>query len=867
MILSKLKLKWLFKNRLMKKLQLLPIFFCLLTTVFGQKNAIEGSITDSLNTPLVGASVMLLQAKDSVLTAFSITNKEGLFQLNKLSPDDYILQVSYLGYANVSQPISLAPQSEITNIGTIVLTPESALLDIVEIKSEHLPIKLKNDTVEYNAAAFQTRPNADVEALLKKLPGVEVARDGSIKAQGETVQKVLVDGKEFFGNDPKIATKNLPADAVDKVQVFDKKSDIAEFSGIDDGREAKTINLSLKEDKKNGYFGKLSGGYGTNDRYEGKFNINRFGRKIQASGIGMFNNTNQQGFSINDYINMMGGLNNLLAGGSGSIELNLDSEEIGLPLDGGQKNNGFTNTSAGGINLNWEMNDRTKLSANYFYNHIKKDIDRQEFRQSILGSQIFTTDKNARTIRTTQGHRLNLFLASKIDSFQTIKWRSVIGYNNRLINNNSFSQNFNTNEQLENTGARNYTADGDNFLFNTNLTYLRKFRKRGRFFTSSIALEKRSINSDAALAAINRFFLNGMTLDSLQQENIQDREQNNYGLGLTYTEPLGKKKYLEINYNFQNHRNELIQNVYNIQERARQLDQPLSNHFQRDYLYHRWGLNYKWLQKKWHLTTGLAAQQSNLQGRLLLDNIQIQKSFFNILPKLNFDYDFKTTQSLQLNYSTSVQEPSLEQLQPIVDNSDPLNIYEGNPDLTREYLHNIRLNFNFFDQFNNISLFTNLTATFIDNPIINSREVDQLFRQKIRPVNYGQSKNFGAYFSYGMPIKFLKSRLNIHSSYDSSIGNYLVNHFVDRFSNQRISLDLSLSNKNTDILDLTIGAKCVKNKIQYQQETMQNQQYNQMVLYTDAALNIGKHFTISSTLDYTHYSATSFSAALNLPIW
>ena len=851
----------------MKSLKLLPLFLFFFIALNGQKGTLKGTVVDTLNEPLIGATVMILQAKDSVLTKFGITNKEGQFFLKRLSPDDYILQIAYLGYASISQPISFLNQLNVKDLGIIELLPESAVLDLVEVKADHIPIQFKKDTIEYNAIAFKTRPNAVVEDLLKKLPGVEVGRDGSIKAQGETVQNMLVDGKEFFGNDPKIATKNLPANAIDKVQVFDKKSDIAEFSGIDDGREAKTINLTLKEDKKKGYFGKVKGGYGTDQRYEGKFNVNRFGNNIQISGIGMLNNTNQQGFSINDYINMMGSLNNLLSGGSGSISFNLDSEELGLPLNGGQKNQGFTNTAAGGFNLNWEANKKTKLHTSYFYNKIKRDRKKTETRQSLLTDQSYNSDKDAHTIRENEGHRLNVNLDSKIDSFQTIKWRSSIGYNKNFGTNTSFSQTFNLAEQLENNSNRNYASDGDDFRLNSNFIYLRRFHKKGRFFTGNLAYDIRNKQQDSELKAINNFFGIEVFADSLNQTHEQENKQTNYGVGLSYTEPLGKRKYLEINYSYQNFGNRLIKDVFDKKENRLLVNEQLTNHFQRDYLYNRGGLNFKWNQKKWKLTAGINAQNSSLKGKLILEGIAIEKNFFNVLPKLNFDYDFKAARNLRFTYRTSVREPSLEQLQPIVDNSDPLNIYAGNPELVSEYLHDFRLNFHSFDQFSSISIFGNVNATFTKDKILNAREIDDLFRQTIQPVNFGNNFSLRSYLSFGAPIHFIKSRVNVNVENNYQSGNYLVNKVANNFNGVFTSLDISLSNKNTDIIDLSIGAKLTKNQVKYAVNNRLNQSYLNEIYYTDLAINIGKNWVISSTMDYTRYSAESFGSPIDLPIW
>lgn len=849
----------------MKSLRLLLYCFLISGSLQAQSISITGKVLDTLNTPLIGATVMLLQAQDSVLVKFGITDEVGYFKLEISSSQQFILQVSYLGYKNWSQPISAENQTSNVAVGNLKLYPESALLEAVEVKADHLPIHMKKDTIEYNAIAFQTKPNADVEALLKKLPGVEVDRNGAIKAQGETVQQVLVDGKSFFGNDPKIATKNLPADAVEKVQVFDKKSDIAEFSGIDDGRAAKTINLSLKEDKKQGYFGRVQGGYGNQQRYEGKFNINRFGNGIQFSSLGMFNNTNQQGFSINDYINMMGGLNNLLAGGGG--ELRLDSDDVGLPLDVGPNNQGFITTSAGGVNFNWEINNNAQLHSSYFYNGIERDFTIQEQTESLLGNQSFHSTSNYLSQQQNNGHGLNINLTSKLDSFQTIKWRTNIGFTKTNNQNHNSQQTYNTTNNLENASEQTISTYGKSIRWNSNVIYLRKFKKKGRFFTSNAAFEKRQQDQQRHLEALNSFFENLPFQDSLNQEQDRTNDQINYGIAITYTEPIGKAKYLETNYSFQNYSNDLNREVYDIQKDNRSLNTNLSNYFLRDYLYHRMGMNFKWAEKKWMLNMGIHAQNSILKGDLVSEAISIQNNFLNFLPNANFEYDFKATRSLNVSYRTKVREPSLEELQPIVDNSDPLNIYKGNPALRPEYTHVFSTNFNSFDQFSSISIFANLTAAFTNHKILHASFLDKQFRQSSQPVNFGNDSRLGAYLSFGAPLKLLKGRINLTTNWDAYQGYYLVNDFANQYHTNRWSGDLNYSNRNTDKIEVVLGYKWTGNWVQYKGESNQNQAYQQQIFYTDFTWNFTDSWTINTTIDYNKYSTISFGAPTSTAIW
>jgi hypothetical protein len=268
---------------------------------------------------------MLLSQKDSTLVNFGVSDKSGLFEIKNVSVGDYFLKVTFVGYATYQKRISAVGAGGDINVGSIKMIPQDRELEELVIKGEKAPVTVKRDTIEFNAGSFKVKANANVEDLLKKLPGVEVETDGTVRAQGEQVQRVMVDGREFFGRDPKLATRNLPADAVEKVQVFDKKSDQSIFTGIDDGQKEKTINLELKEEKRNGAFGNMMAGAGTDDRFQAKANINRFGKGKQLSFLGMGNNVNEQGFSFSDFLNFTGGSQQMMGGGGGGrVNIQLD---------------------------------------------------------------------------------------------------------------------------------------------------------------------------------------------------------------------------------------------------------------------------------------------------------------------------------------------------------------------------------------------------------------------------------------------------------------------------------------------------------------------------------------------------------------
>lgn len=861
-------------RKFMKKIFPTVLFFTLFSiTLFSQKSStIEGIVADSLSTPLMGATVVLLQAQDSVLSSFGITDLDGRFLMKKVPHGSYILQITYLGYANYSEAIELTAEKGDQDFGKVVLEPASANLDEILVKAEHIPMQIRNDTLEYNAAAFKTQPGSVVEDLLKKLPGVEVARDGSIKAQGETVESVMVDGKEFFGTDPKIATKNLPADIVDKVQVFDKKSDMAEFSGIDDGQEQKTINLSLKDGKKQGYFGNVTGGYGTMDRFESKFNVNRFSKNMQLSALGMGNNVNEQGFSINDYIQFMGGLQNMMSGGGGGgMSLSIGGNS-GVPL-GMSLNDGFVTSWAGGVNFNYDISDKTELQSSYFYNRLQTEREKTLNRVNLLDDRSFNSDEISDQNSRNTNHRLNLTLKHELDSMQNLVLRSNFGFNDATLKNLSSGNTFNSEGGLENTTFRDYFTNGNNFNANANLIYKRKFNKIGRFFSANASFGVRENELDASLNSINSFLPDDIVLgfsDSLFQRQAQLNDQMNYGIRVSYTEPLGKSKYLEVNYSHQNYENQLIKDFYDILDPATQQEvqnMNLSNHYNRDYIYDRAGMNLKINKKKYQISPGLSWQRSTLTGDLVSGDTTIERSFTRILPSLRTNFDFSAGKSLSFDYSTRIQEPSLEQLQPIIDNSDPLNIYIGNPDLKAEYANDFMLHLMSFDQFTFTSIFAAIRGTYTTDKITNSRSIDSLFRQTITPINVKNDFRVNGYLSFSTPLKFIKSKINLNTNVTYNRGILFVNDSKNNTDRYTTSVDLSIENRKKDVVDIVIGGIWSHNITKYSESTNLNQTFLNQTYYADFNLNLGEKWIINSTVDYNLYSNESFANEDDVAIW
>ncbi len=838
--------------------------------VKAQTFQIEGIIVDSTDTPLSGATAVLLQAEDSVMKHFSFTGKEGGYLMKGVVPGDYLLQVSYLGYLTYFKALTVN-QSE--KLPPITMTPQDQSLNEVIIEGERTPIFLKKDTIEYNAEAFKVQPNATVEDLLKRLPGVEVESDGSVKAQGETVQRVTVDGKEFFGNDPKLATQNLPADAIDKVQVFDRQSDLSQFTGVDDGNREKTINLELKEDRKNGLFGTITAGYGSQGRTENKASVNKFSKKTQLSFLGMYNNTNRQGFSFEDYIGFQGGIGSFSrAGGGRSIRIG-GNNSTGLPI-GEDLSNGFVTTGATGLNWNQDFSKKTRLSLSYFYNNVERDVASELVRQNFLETGNFSYDEVSDRLNNNQNHRTNLRLTHKIDSTQEIILSGNVGFTDGDSRSGTSSRTLSAEGEVENTSEIRNENEGQRWSGSGELSYRKKFSKPGRNLV--LSANASLVDNDRILDVFNEneFYEAGAPDSTLlqQQDQIQQTDQFNYQTSISYTEPLGNRTYLELNLSQRNYNNQVEQEVFDL------LDDPangqlsifnprLSNAYESDYNYQQAGLNYRIVRNKVNYTLGLSGQRSRLTGELPLLNSDIDNEYYFLLPSAQVRIDMGTAKNLFLNYRTRVNEPSIEQLQPVVDNTDPLNLYIGNPDLDPAYTHTLTGRFLSFSQFNFTSLFAFFRLSYTVNSIINTTSINEQFIRTTRPVNVDNTFSANTFASYSTPIKSLKIniRLNTNLTYNRDI--QFLNDRETPTNRFIMAGGIRLDNRKKDVLDIAIGTNISQTLTTYDDAETADQSFLSQRYYAELGLFLGKKWRLGSEINYSLYEGDGFGEQEAIPIW
>ncbi len=846
---------------------------------FAQKNEIQGIVTDANGEALELVNAILSLESDSSFVGFAITNPKGKFLIADIDTGKYILNLSFLGYADINETIHFRESEEKRDLGSVILQESQSVLEEVDIAARRVPIRIKQDTIEYNADAFKTQANDNVEELLKKLPGIEVDSDGGIQAQGEDVQKVLVDGKEFFGNDPTVATKNLPADAVKNVQVFDKKSKKAEFSGIDDGERTKTINLSLKDDKKNGVFGNMSGSGGLrstesdpdnfdfSDRmYAAKANLNRFDSKSQLSLIGMLNNTNEKGFSFNEYIDFMGGFSRLMDD-NGRISMNDSS----VPISN-RPGSGFIETAAIGLNYNYELGKNSDLNFNYFFSDITSSNYSTLLKEYLTASRGFDEARVTTNRDQSVNHKASIVYDQELDSMQNISLEFSAAWNDGESNTISSTDNTDDAKNLVSGSEVNNSSVGDQLSINAAFDYRRKFKKKGRFLTLDVDYSSRNNGQDASLLSNNFVAPDlGELVDTvIRQNQLQDSDQKNYSLGFSYTEPIGKRRYLELVASSRNYDNDVLKEFYDLfpdLEPSRVLNQELSNLFRQDYNYNMAGLNIKWNFKKASLTMGAAAQRSTLKGELDAGQIFAARNFDFILPSAYYRLQISQSRGFSVNYRTSVNEPNITQLSPILDNSNPLRVYQGNPDLQPEYTHALTARYNSFSQLSNISFFTSLSLRYTTDNITNDVDIDRFGVQSTTPVNLGDGLRLNQYASLSLPLKWIKKDFRINNRFSWNDNPSLINGIENRTDRYSNTARVSLRNWNQDIVSIEVGGRLTWNQTQYSSNPERNQSFTTGGYFGELSVDFAQRWTFETDFDTNIYSAESFGDQASVTIW
>ncbi len=850
----------------------LGLLFLSITIASAQKSGLtlKGRLADSLQKQRVSeATVSLVKSSDSSLVGFTRTDSVGRFSFHNLNPGKYRLSASQVNFHPQWVNVEIAGDLDLGS----VLMKDKSIMEEVTVKAQRPPVVVNGDTLEFNAESFKTKPNAVVEDMLKKMPGVEVEKDGSIKVNGKRISRVLVNGRDFFNGDPKMATRNLSADAIDKVQVFEKPSDQSEFTGIDDGNKTPTINLKLKKDKKNAAFGKASLAAGTKDRYDGQFNINKFNGDQQLSAIGMANNTNRQGFSIMDMLNFSGQSRKMMSGGGARIVINNENDdEFGLPVAGINNRQGITQTIAGGLNYNDVWKKKTDVNASYFYNNLTLDNTRNTTRQNILPGNEFTYLQNSSTRNKTSSNRFNFSVDHKIDSFNSIKLSSVFGYQNGNNEKKNDYQSLVPGDKMLNNGFSNTRNSTEGYVTSQELLYRHKFGKKGRTLSLTGNMQYNDSRGRGAQNAINNFYNNGNIdrRDTLDQQTTLNSLTQSYGVNASYTEPLSKRSLLEFRGFYNTSMGSLNRKTYDynkVSDKHDRLNKTLSNAFENTYNYMGGGVSVRAQQKKYGYSVGANLQYAELNSHLKDSAFRVKQHFTNLLPIANFNYNFSRTKTLRLDYSTSTSQPTAKQLQPVQDISDPLNVIAGNPELKQSYTHTASLQF--FNaipaQQKNLFVFLNYTA--LTNAIVYSDQITASGARTSMPVNANGVYSLNANVDRGFRIKKLNTRVDVglNAGYNQSVN--FINNAKNKTRTLSVMPRINAGYSYKELLELNIGARVSYNNARYSLQPSLNNNYWRQVYEMDATLNLPAGITVGTEFSYNTYTGRSNGYNTRIALW
>lgn len=863
----------------MRKVYLLLALLICTMAAFAQRNGtIKGIAFDSISKqPVPMATITVLEKKDSSLVTFSMTDAQGRFELKGIPNGEYRLLITHVNYHSSNTFFSISDENKHKDFGQVPMADAAKVLAEVVVGNEAPPVTMVGDTVQYNAGSFRVQPNANVEQLLKKLPGVKVDKDGNITAQGERVNRVLVDGKEFFGNDPKIATKNLPADAVDKVQVYDKQSDQAQLTGFDDGNYEKTINLKLKKDKKKGVFGKVMAGAGDKERYEGRFNVNSFKGARQLSAIGLGNNTNAEGFSFMDILNFTGAMNQMRqGGGGGNVNISISSEDaMAMGMNPGGRNAGINTAWAGGLNYNNIIGTKHDFQSNYFFNRFNPEMRSRVFRQNFTGAGSNFYNQQSYSDNLSNSHRLNLNDLFQIDSFHSIRINPSFSY--QKSTNRSQTQ-YNTMAEdgsMINEGFSNNLSNSEGFNFNNNLVFRKKFRRPGRTFSLSLTTTLNESEGDGSLESIINFYSGGTISkrDTLNQVSETAGDLRGYNARAVYTEPLWKKSLLEISAGRSHTRNTSQKNTWDFNKQSGKFDrlnEQLSNDFENVYGYTTAGTRIRKQGKKYNYSLGLSWQKAELEGKIIMgikDSI-LNQDFNNLLPNASFKYNFSRFRSFSLNYSTNTTQPTLSQLQPVPDNSNPLFIREGNPDLKQEYTHALRGNLNLVSPYKNKNLFLFFTAMLTNNKIVNNDTLDlSTGKVRTRPVNVDGVYNLNGNISYSTPLRFMKASLELSNVVRYNRGKQFINEQENDIRTFSMGPNIRLDINATDKLSFSLATEYSINNTRYSLQSALNNKYFAQEYFGSVDWQLPKNFFFSTEFTYTINNRRAEGFNARIPIW
>ncbi len=733
------------------------------------------------NLPIEGVNVQLTSVADTTVTRGTATSPSGAFTVRGASTGEWRLRVSFVGFERIERIIRIGNSN--LDLGTLRLEDDVAFLDEVRVEAVQERVTVRGDTTSYNAAAFQVNPDASTEDLIAKLPGVTV-ENGEVQAQGRAVQKVLVDGREFFGDDPSAALRNLPAEVVDRIEIFERQSDQARFTGFNDGNEQMTINVVTREGRSNGQFGKVYAGGGTVERYQSGGSVNVFDGNERITLLGLTNNINIQNFSRGDL------------------------SEVGRGRDFRSGSNaGINRTHAFGVNYANEWNDKTELTASYFLNRSLNETDTAIDREYILGDDTWT-ESSIDTGSETR-HRLSARLEHEMNDRHSLIVSPRLSFNSDATTSDDVA--FGT---LAGPTTNAREDDSRSLDASTWLLWRMRFDKRGRTLSANANANVDNRRSNGTLLA-------STSAELIDQINEREQDGRSISARISFTEPLGEDGQLQLSWNPSVSRGQSDRATYNMDPVTAAYtlaDVSLTGDFETETLRQRGGIGYRLNKEKVRIRLEMDLESEHLTGTQVLPvAAHVDRRFSSVEPSAELRYRFSSSNELRLQYRANTSTPGVGQLQDVIDNTNPLSMSSGNPDLEQSFSHDFSVRHrrtsedrgNVFVASASYEINTNAigresftaqTDTELAPGVILARG-----GRFSRPVNVGESSAARGYLSVGRPVGFLSSNMNLNARYSRSSTPALLDGVIARTVAQTVSGGVRLGSNVSARVDFSVS--------------------------------------------------------------
>lgn len=828
-------------------------FLVLSNKTQGQTSGIKAIVTDEQKIPLEMVSVAILSSKDSTFLSYTSTDLKGFFHLKEVPRDTVLLQLNLLGFVPYSKKIIY--NNSLIDLQTIELKEDVSSLDEIVIAAV-VPVQIKKDTVSYNANSFKVNHDDNIEGLLGKLPGMDI-EDGKIISQGNTVTKIMIDGKEFFGGDPSIVLKNISADAIAKVEVIDKKSDEAELTGVSDGNKQIVINFTLKKTKKNRGFGKVSAGLGLDNRYFGNLNYNQFNSKTQLSVIGKFNNINITGSNIQGFLENADGVADE-SDDDANENFNIKQKSL----------SGFLETKVTGLHYGKELKKRESLNADYFYNASENSGLSETNRINFTNNNNFNFESKNDYFNTTNNHNFNFNYENKVNKTYTIKLRGRFYTDDRTYNLDR--KGIYENENKEIVTENNQLSNNITFkkYGNLNFNLYKRLLKKGRSFNTGFnwVVNNYDRENDQHTFITRNINTNNPTDQQILALRDEKSTSNNFNLRFKYTEPLGGNHYLnaEVNASF-----------YDVNQSTNQSRTTIINSTEEDFIMFDYTFfqNIMWSKlfhsyntAKINVSTTLELYNLRREFGQIVDQIYVKEQLY-LTPSFFFQYKPNRREKFRFTYRRAIRAPRPQETNPFVNDLSPYFIRTGNVNLQPEKVHSFVSFYNVNSANSSLNFNTRIQYNYSTDAIIRSYTIDDNYIRTSSFQNNGERHRLNAQVRFSNKINKLGLRFSVNNRLFYNAVNSIVNFNLNKIESEDLSTNFVIQNAKKRKIDLKAGVFYGVNNTSFSIEKDLDRKFTTQKYFGMVDVDVNKRLSINTQLDYIVYHDNKFDIHQELPIW